>query len=460
MRNYLIKGAILFASTLATKATIAQSIPNGNFENWITTSIDKPNNWISTNDDYSGGPICVSKTSDSRSGFAIKLETKETGFGTGAAGFFINTSSDPLIAEGGVPYSQIPDGINGFYKGNFIAGDSAIILVIFKKNGQILSQYLFKIGTSTNTYTPFNFTFDFIDNPDTVIFGAASSDIVTNQESAPGNSIIFDDITFTGTGINQQLNNTNFNDWSSSLFYDFADWTPSTNAVTRSTDKYKGESAALISVTDLGDGFIFGGNLTLGKPNENMSRQGIPYNKTDDTLTFYYKFNSVGDDSASVIVGLFKQGFPILNLNIILEPTSTYQQVNIPLNVSLAPDTISMSFAVAQSQINPASLGSILIIDEVTFASEPINTGLNNWIKSTQQTSIYPNPMISELNIRNQGYINANYKITDITGKVILSGNVDDNPINIGELQNGIYLITLISNGRVICAQKVVKAKH
>jgi len=244
------------------------------------------------------------------------------------------------------------------------------------------------------------------------------------------------------------------------LFYDFPDWTPSTNEVTRTTDKYKGESAALIPVTDFGDGFILGGNLTLGKPNENMSRQGIPYNKTDDTLTFYYKFNSVGDDSAAVIVGLFKQGFPILNLNIMLEPTSTYQQVNIPLNVSLAPDTISMSFAVAQSQINPASLGSILIIDEVTFASEPLNTGMKNWIKGTQQASIYPNPMISELNIRTQGYKNANYAVMDIAGKVLLSGNVDDMPIYTGELQNGIYLITLKSNGKVICTQKVVKANH
>ncbi len=456
-----MKKTLLVVSAMVAllSANQAQSILNGNFENWKTTIIDKPNSWFSSNDFYAGGPICVSKTTDSRSGLAIKLESKLTIDGIIEVGYFTNSRGDLNNGDGGTPYDEIPDGISGFYKGNFTAGDSAEIFVGFKKNGVFIERYIFKIGTSSNVFIPFSFPFDLSDSPDSVFFGISSSNISGNMEPLAGSMIIVDDIQFNGLGITQQLANSDFESWNTNNSYEFVNWTASTQEVTRTADSYSGDAAAFIPVSDFGDGFIFGGNLVLGEPPMNGKRQGIPYNLTSDSLSFYYKFNSVNEDSANVIISLYKQGFPIGGENVVLEPTVEYKLKTIPISSQLIPDTLSLIFAVAQSQINPASLGSVLYIDDVKLNSAPFSALFENPAQNDERIKLFPNPVQKELYIEVSGRINVKYLVTDVAGKVLISGEtINKTALDLSELKNGIYLISFETSDGVLVVKRFIKS--
>jgi hypothetical protein len=69
-------------------------------------------------------------------------------------------------------------------------------------------------------------------------------------------------------------------------------------------------------------------------------------------------------------------------------------------------------------------------------------TGLNTEEFDTSSLKLYPNPVISILNIDNN-LTNQPYKIIDNLGKVILKGNLNegDNSINVEQLSKGIYYL-------------------
>ncbi len=58
--------------------------------------------------------------------------------------------------------------------------------------------------------------------------------------------------------------------------------------------------------------------------------------------------------------------------------------------------------------------------------------------------TVYPNPFKNEIFIK-APYTNATYIITDISGKEILSGILNNNSISTGNISKGIYLITLMT---------------
>lgn len=458
-----MKKTLLVVSAMVAllSANQAQNVINGNFESWKTTSVDKPNDWFSSNDFYIDGPICVSKTSDSRDGFAIKLESKLNDFGIVDVGYFTNSTGDPTNLEGGMPYSNLPDGISGFYKGNFVAEDSAVLFIGFKKNGTLIGSYTFKIGTSSNIFKPFTFPFDLSDSPDSVLIEVSASNVSGNNEPSAGTSIILDDIQFTGIGITQQLNNSNFDNWSTDNIYGFKNWSATTTDVTRTTDSHSGEAAAYIPVSDFGDGLFFGGNLILGEIPEMGKRQGIPYNLTNDTLSFYYKFNSVDDDSATVLIGLYKQGMPIGSDIIVLEPTAEYQLKKIPFTSPFSPDTLSLIFAVAQGQINPASLGSVLYIDDVKLNSSPFNALFENASQKEELIKIFPNPVQKDLYVELDSRQNIKYLVTDITGKIVVSGETSNKTtLDLSTLKTGVYLLSLQTDSGVWEVKRIVKSNQ
>jgi surface protein len=69
-------------------------------------------------------------------------------------------------------------------------------------------------------------------------------------------------------------------------------------------------------------------------------------------------------------------------------------------------------------------------------------TGLNTEEFDTSSLKLYPNPVLSVLNIDNN-LTNQPYKIIDNLGKVILKGNLNegDNSINVEQLSKGIYYL-------------------
>ena len=449
-----MKKILLLATTLATTFGVAQAqqtILNGNFENWKVTNYDIPNFWNTSEADEPGMGSAV-KTSDSRSGSAIKL-TSVDAIDYVAFGFFANTDGDPTEGEGGAPYTQQPTTLNGYYKGNFVNGDSAIILVTFKKNGTIISSAVFALGTNTNTFTAFSFPISVPTAPDSVILAAASSNVLGNPDISPGSVVYFDDLSFGGSGITEGIQNGNFDNWTAVTDYQVQDWS-NYGKVERTTDKYKGETAIKLMVEQYTDG-TYGSGISLGEMTENGSSK-VPFSSTADTLVFYYKLVTSTNDSASVYGNLSAMGISVGGFYQYLSPTNTFTRVEIPLVPFSTPDSMGLSFNMGSGQRNP-SVNSYLVIDEVTLKSQPLNTGLFNMSKHANLADVYPNPFQNELKVNAGNVKNINYSIADITGKVIATGKVSGGSVNTSNLPTGMYFITLSTNNEILAVKKVVK---
>jgi hypothetical protein len=70
--------------------------------------------------------------------------------------------------------------------------------------------------------------------------------------------------------------------------------------------------------------------------------------------------------------------------------------------------------------------------------------------------SIYPNPFNNTLIIKHPFSYNASYIITDISGKVVLTGDLRNNSIQTNSISNGVYLFTIeTENG--VSTKKIIK---
>src|SRR5947209_4417046 len=133
MRHTLLI-VLLAITVIYGKRANAQACPNGDFENWTTHSYDQPDTgWFTSNPQSLGmhDTLTVWKV-PGYSGQAIHIQTAIIGTDTMQA-YIVNTPGDPSSGMGGVPYSQQPTAIAGYYRYNLPGNDSAALWVIFKK---------------------------------------------------------------------------------------------------------------------------------------------------------------------------------------------------------------------------------------------------------------------------------------------------------------------------------------
>lgn len=456
------KSLLSFAAMACIAGSIqAQIIVNGGMELWQSISVDQPNGWITSNTQQGNGSplITASKTSDSHGGTgAIRLETKANGSEM-EVGFFSN-AENPLSGIGGVPYSQKPANITGYYKSNIATGDSAIVLVVFKKSGVVVSQDAFKLYGTHNTYTLFSFPLSLAVTPDSVIIAAASSNALDEVGVASGSTITIDDLAFTGTGITQPIPGGDFESWLSFVINNLESWGHYGSAPAKTADSYKGNYAAILETVDFGDSNVFGSGLVNGQINGSGPLPGVPYNHAVDTLVFYYKYvpGTGGNDSAVASVLLTKNGMPVGGTLVNLGAAATYTRIALTLIASNTPDSMQINIASSMNGgSQPPVAGSKLWVDEIQLTSEPLNTGIRNIFKSTADLEVYPNPFAEMIWISLPGNAatELSYTLNDITGKVIVSGK--GNTIYTDQLTKGIYFITVANSSEIIAVKKVVK---
>lgn len=454
----LLSVALLLSATLSS---MAQDIKNGSFENWSVTAIDNPDGWVTSNTEQGGNvsEIVIKKVTG-QSGSAIQLITETTSTDT-IFGFFNLSQGDPTEGEGGKPYSQKPDSITGYYKCDLKAGDSAILIVIFKKNGAVISTDIFKFtGTKTN-FTRFAYKLSLSATPDSMIIAGASSNVIANMGVKPGSTITFDELAFKGTGITQTIPNGNFDSWTTDTLAKAEDWFGAGLGLTRTNDAYKGNYATLLTSQDYGNGFVSGAIIS----NSDLSQQGIgprggmAYSSLNDTLVFYYKYSPSGTDTASVGFTLYKNGNIIGGNGVNLFPTATYSRVEVPIIAGSAPDTMVLVFVSSNFPNEPTNAGSKLYIDEVQLKSQPLNTGIFTKAKNNMGITAYPNPVADKLTIELNNAGNNTVQITDLLGRVITQQNNINNYLQL-DTQNwpqGVYLITITTDTGWVSSGKVIK---
>lgn len=410
-----VLSSFLFAATLAAQT----STPNGGFETWTTTNFEFPTGYEHSNREtfYRCGLFNAVKTTDAYNGsFALQLTTIGCSADT-SFGYIVNVSNpsgaSPCTWTGGIPFSQMPSGIRGYYKSNIMAGDSAVILLVFKSGGICLGMYEVKFSGAQSVYTAFNYTFNppLAVAPDTLIFAIASSDVFNNVAVA-GSMIQVDSLSLTGVTQPAALNG-NFENWSAgsieqlSNWYNYNNWDGS--GVAKTTDMnsgtyavelttYQGDNNGVPRASSGGIGTGYWQNNCWGS---NCLKGGYPFTNQVDTLAFYYKYAPLNNDTGVVSLN-FKNGGTVFNsaAAFITSPASAYQYMKVGFNSAGTLDSIIVSFqSSGWNDTTLASVGTVLKIDDVHFLSQA-SSGINSYGPNVIR-SIYPNPSNGQFVVEN-----------------------------------------------------------
>jgi len=373
-------------------------IPNYDFEIWDTSSVEFPEGWTQ-------GIGIVSKYSPGSNGsYAVKVQNSPEGrlgaISMGKLGNGLNGT--------GVPFNARPDTLIGSFKYNIDVTDTSLIALILKKNGIVASKNIFVItGNSGGNFITLKFpiTYQTSDIPDSLIIALASSSLIHSMElHSPNSWIIADNLHFTGTSLN--ITNNDFEQWQLKNNNNLINWNYEgkglippdtiTPAVIRTTDAMSKSFAAKVKATfnenKKTPGRLISGNNTTDK---------FPVLTRHQSLTGYYKFLPVNNDTMCIIILMYKNNALIGSGHFFQNiTTSTYTPfiVNIYyVSQTEIPDSASITF---QTYTSPPFGNSVLYIDNLNFdgflsgIKDPPLTAAGNF-----DFNIYPNPFNEQASI-------------------------------------------------------------
>lgn len=220
MRKNLYLSITLATSAIAT--SFAQSpLPNNSFETWETVNVgigsySEPVNWNSANTcSYILSISSVTQSSDAHSGSSsAKLETKQAGAlligGVLSTATMVCNPQNPGIT-GGLPYTERPDSLVGWFKYTPQGADTAYIqFILFDANGDSVSYTKHKIIGTYASWTRFSAPISYFNNNPVALasFLANSSWGNSNIGQAVVGSILFLDdveVVFAPNGVNDVI---------------------------------------------------------------------------------------------------------------------------------------------------------------------------------------------------------------------------------------------------------------
>ncbi|MGE4433669.1 MAG: T9SS type A sorting domain-containing protein [Bacteroidales bacterium] len=405
--------------------THSSHLPNWDFEAWDVRSYDYPSHYAYHSNQMRANQETpyynVVKTTDAQQGtFALKLSTDNHAENPNF-GYILNTDpgeGNPDTWKGGMPLSERPTGIKGYFKYNQTIEDSALIIVSFNKNDQILQTYYIPLKGQHDRYVPFETTFDppLAETPDHLVLGILSS-YALNSPGHEGSILYIDHIELTGVSSQPPLLNGDFEEWSMGEEMNLLSWnieywskhkfervngsTPGSYAVqmTTTTEQWEGQELQASNA-----------QLSNGYWSQSLNRDvgGIAYSNTKDTLSICYAYRpNRDDDQAKVILHFFKEGQSIYWDEKVLPASSEFTVLRIPIELyasymSQIPDSLIVSLISSDwDNRDPSFAGAVLTIDHLYFHSQfyvpeegidPLlqqvrNGGFEDWI---QRQWIYP----------------------------------------------------------------------
>lgn len=453
-----MKHKLLFSiGMLSVLALNSQTIQNGGFESWNASSMDALNFYPNTSNLQAiqmGLSPNAFKVADPQQGaLAIQLNTVTNGTDT-LFGYFVN--GDPGTGEGGIPYSQHPITLTGYYKSNIPVGDTGIFVVTFKQSGIPVSTDVFTFTGVHSSYTLFTITLSIppLANPDTVIIGAASSNAFVSN-GIPGSMLMLDNLTFNGASSQPAQMNGSFESWTTINTSTPLAWSTAGDLVHQTTDAHSGSYALLMNSFAYGPGAPSPSYATNGYfPPFSGPVGGRPYTLLTDTLCGWYKFTPSGMDSATVGVQLTNNTSNVGGNFVALPPASVYTFFSMPFGAFSTPDTMMVIFASSYDNIDMSNVGSTFKVDDLYLKSSLVGMGPEiNW-NAFGQIQLYPNPSSTDcwmewINNKETPVI---MTITDELGRVVLENSFaaighQREHIDTSVLAKGSYTITLSQNG-------------
>lgn len=445
-KKEIMKKSLLILLLISVSLFLQAQVVNGTFEAWNSTSYSEPNGW-STGNQESIPSIGVAPVTQVQgvTGSAVRMETMVIS-GDTAQAYIAN--GDPMSGTGGIPINQIPSSITGYFRYNLPNNDTALILVMFKLNGQIISSDIFKIkGTgSQNTFTSFSFPLSVPTTPDSVIVAATCSNLIDNIGVEAGSWMELDGLTFSNPTI--AIPGASFENWTSESFDIAQQWETNGDAQ-KTTDAYQGNFAIKLTTVDYGNGNIGSASITNGHfTNNGPPSGGCPFTSMSDTLTGYYKYIANNNDSANIGINLTANGNNVGGGGINLPPVTTYTYFEMPIWSMSTPEFLAISASSSKWPYTQSSAGSTLYLDNIALKSE-LTLGMKN-INFNRSVSVYPNPATDVLKINLNDIISGSVYVTisDVSGRVVMTEkmNSSNSQINIESLNTGIYFCN-ISDG-------------
>ncbi len=230
-------------------------------------------------------------------------------------------------------------------------------------------------------------------------------------------------------------------------------------SVSQSNQGYSGYAVKMETVINSGD--TVGGDIESFQSIYdfysmfNGGTLGFPYSIRSSNLQGYYKFNSVGNDSAYVYVSMTKWN-TTTNVRDALVDTiykiganaSSYTLFNLPITYqnSESPDTVYISAGIKGPGNHKSHVGTTFYIDAFSFTgTTPL--GIDDLHSHNRYVKLYPNPSNGLFIIENKDGLNQHLQIVDLSGKVVLSQSINGNAtIDASNLSNGVYTVLLTGN--------------
>ncbi len=469
------RNLLLIAFILIVNMTQAQnSIPNGNFEDWTGGTYDYPQYYPYTSNRQAFlrfyAPFNEVRTTDAYHGnYAVEVSTLAA-VGDTSGGYFVNSpNTDGDLWHGGIPYAEIPTGIRGYYKYNIATEDSGLVVAAFSKNAVSIGMYMYTLGGIHNSYAPFSFTFDppLSQTPDSVIFGATSSDFMKDIY-LPGSTLLIDSVSFTGVTGQPALLNGDFETWQSETIYKLDSWYLQEIGAERTSDAYRGNWAIELTT------FVGNENSTTVARSGRAStgyysnscycmKGGYPYSEMKDTLTFYYKYDPADiSDMASVFFSFKKNGTQIGGWGDNLPAAADYTYHEIPFEMGIAPDSVMIELQSSLwSNTDLSFAGAVLKIDDIYFKSQMVTTDIKA-NEDNKKISIFPNPTGGILTVlmadNGLRQVNPSIDVFNGMGQKVFAAELSElrNEFDISGFPKGMYFIK-ISDGTVIHTEKIMK---
>jgi hypothetical protein len=429
------------------------AIPNPDFELWTTNSIENPMYFPFTSNENcykQGNPSNVKKVTPAYHGqYALELKTLSNNLA-----FMMNADSkggNTNLWTNGMAYTGRPTGIRGYYKYNLATTDSALIVVMFRKSGTAIGTYQYKLGGIKSDFTllDYSFTPALTQDPDSLIFGLASSDYYKNQNGVVGSTLTIDSISLKGVASQPLQFNGDYELWEQLHFTPILnDW----NLQSKESGLYKSSDAktgqyALKLITYLGEENNVPraqpGNLTSGYRDNTCDciKGGLPYTKTKDTLAFWYKYSPQGNDFAQVSIHFMKNGSQIHGEHKTLNASQNYQYIEVPFNLGVAPDHVIVQAISSDWQNkNTSYVGSTLLLDNMVFKS---TTNTSNQDIDAKKIAVWPNMIAEQLKITNFTTEVRSIEMYNIAGNKVLSAALLSNSIDVSMLPKGVYFVRI-----------------
>lgn len=457
---------LLLPAILVSAMTIAQSLPNGDFENWNGTANENPLHYSLVSNAAMpalGLPSNVVKIADPQDGnFAIQVQTIANSTDT-AFGYFIN--GDPNTGAGGIPYNEHPITLSGYYK-SFLPSDTALLFIAFKENGAVIStNYAFFTG-SHNSYTYFYIplTIPALANPDSLVFGVLSCNPGIPNPT-PGSWLQLDNLLFNGVPTQPADMNGSFEYWTGETSWQLAQWETGGDTAMRSSDSHSGALALRLNTILYNSSTAGASYATTGNVIQNNLVGGRPYSQMNDTLCGWYKFIPNGIDSAVGGAIAKQNGTPVGYALAPFPPAANYTYFEIPLACALQPDTLLVVFLSSADNTLPSNAGSRFYVDGLYLKSSPLGIAPYNFSQWGLVT-LYPNPLASGetawLEFSSHSPSPVTISVYDESGKLISEEQVSVNgnyrhPVSLANYNPGMYSVVLTQENSRVVRKMVVR---